>query len=82
MIKPESGLLKTRDASNRKINTVGVINLAVDIGGRVEMVKFKVVERLALPIIVGCGYCETYVESVKLKQRTLELDDGTAVPIL
>lgn len=46
MIKPDPTPMKLRDANKRVINTVGAINLAVNIGGWVDMVNFKVIKRL------------------------------------
>ena len=81
-IRPDPNPLKTRDANNRPINSLGVISLAIDIGGRVEIMDFKVVERLAVPVILGCDYCDKHVEAIRPRQRVVELDDGTTVPIL
>lgn len=53
--------MKTRDANNRALNSTVVINLDVDIGGRVEIVNFKVVERLAVSVILGCDCCDRHV---------------------
>jgi len=82
LIRPDPSPLTTTDANNRQIQPLGIISLAVDIGGRVEVINFKVVERLAVPVILGCDYCDKHVEAIKRRQRIVELDDGTIVPII
>ena len=47
-----------------------------------EIISFKVFERLAVPVILGWDYCEKHVEAIKPRQRIVELDDGTTVPII
>ena len=82
LIRPDPSPIKTKDANNRPIQPVGVVSLAVDIGGRVEVINFKVVERLAVPVILGCDYCDKHVEAIKPRQRFVELEYGTTVPII
>lgn len=65
LIKPDPNQLKTRDTNNRQINSLGVINLAVDVGGTVEVMNLKVAEQLALPVIVCCEYCDKHVEAIR-----------------
>ena len=78
--RPITGQVEGRE--NRTINSLGVVSSAVDIGGRVEIINFKVVERLAVPVILGCDYCDKHVEAIKPRQRVVERDDGTTVPII
>ena len=77
-----TGLLTDQDANNRPIQPLGVVSLAVDIGGRFEVIHFKVVERLAVLVIIGCAYCDKHVEAIKPRQHVVEIEDGTTVPII
>lgn len=81
LIKPDPALINTKDDNHTPINKLGVSSLAVNIGGRVEVMKFKVVERLAVPVIISCEYCDENVEVIKPRQRIVQLGDGTTVRI-
>lgn len=82
MIKTDLAPIKTRNAKNRPINTLGVVSLVVDIGGRAEVMNFKVVKRLAVPVILGCDYYDKHAEAIRPRQVIVELDDRTTAPIL
>ena len=73
---------RIKDAGNRNVRILGKITLAVILGHRVETISFYVVERLKLQIILDCDFCDRHVEAIKPRQRLIEIDDGTTVPIL
>lgn len=80
-IKPSPNI-NVQDANNRKVNTSGTINIAVEIGNKVEMVTLNVVKHLATDLKLGCDYCDGHVEAIKPQQRIMKLDDGASVPIV
>lgn len=59
-----------------------VIDLLVELGSRLEIVKFKVNERLGTNVLPGCDFCDTNVDSILSRLREVELDDGTVVPLI
>lgn len=71
-----------REANNRKFHNIGTIYLAFEIGNRVEVVNFNVVERLSANVLPGWDYFEKYVEAFKPRQRVVQLDDRTTLPII
>lgn len=69
------------EANNRKVHTIGRITISFEIGGRVEMVNFNVVERRGTSVLLGCDYFDRQIEAIKPYQRTVQLDDIEKVPI-
>ena len=56
--------------------------MTVMLAHRVETISFYVVERLTTQAILGCDFCGKHVEAIKPRQRLVEMDDETNVPIL
>ena len=54
----------------------------MNIGGRVESVRFNVVPLLAVDVIIGCDFFDTHIEPIRPRKCIVELNDGTAVPIV
>ena len=54
----------------------------VQLGTRADQVRFYVVERLGASAILGCDFCDKHVDSIRPRQRSIILDDGTTVPIV
>lgn len=71
-----------RDANGRRVSIEGIIDLVVELGTRTEVVQFKVNERVGTDVILGCDFCDKHVEAIRPRQREVELDDGTRVPIV
>lgn len=71
-----------RDANGRRVNIGGIVDLVVEVGMRTEVFQFKVNERLGTDVILGCAFCHTHVEAIRSRQREVELDDRTIIPIL
>lgn len=75
-------LVDIADANNRPLSTVGVIDLLVRLGHYVVKLDFLVCKQLAAPVILGCDFCDRFVESIRPRARTVEMEDGTSVPIV
>lgn len=73
---------KIVDANKRRVEIEGTIDLSVELGGRIESVRFNVVPRLAVEVILGCDFCDKHVEAIRPRKRLVELDDGTTIPIV
>lgn len=43
------------------------------LGSRVELVTFKVVERLSTQVISGCYFCDNHFEAIRPRKRCVEL---------
>ncbi len=71
-----------RDANNRRVQIAGTVKLAVRIGHTTDNINFNVVERLGTEVIIGCDYLDKHVEAIRPRQRRVEMDDGTTVPIV
>lgn len=81
-IRPRGNCVKIRDVDNCSVNVDGTIDLVVNIGGRVEIVLFNIVERLATQLSLWCEYCDKHIESIHPRKRQVELVDGTIVQIV
>lgn len=78
----EACLPDIRDANKRPIKSLGTIKLVVQLGNHVVMLPFIVCTTLAAPVVLGCDYCDRFVEAIRPKNREVELDDGSTVPIV
>ena len=74
--------IRIKDAGNRNVKIAGKITLTVMLGNRGGSISFYVIERLTTQVILGCHFCDKHVEAIKPRQRLVEMDDGTTVPIL
>ena len=80
--KPRYGPLPNiSDADNNPIRMIGLVDLVTRLGNRIVKVEFIVCERLAAPVILGCDFCDRFVEAIFPRKRLIEMDDGTTVPI-
>ncbi|CAN8072774.1 unnamed protein product [Agarophyton chilense] len=71
-----------RDANRNAVRTLGAVKLPVRIGHYLVKVKFVVCRSLAAPIVLGCDYCDRFVEAIRPRSRLITLDDGSTVPIV
>ena len=71
-----------RDANKGRVQSLGVITLRVQLGLYQSRVDFVVCERLSVPVILGCDFCDRHVEAIRPRSKEVELDDGTTVPIV
>ncbi|CAN8068861.1 unnamed protein product [Agarophyton chilense] len=74
--------LDAADAGNNPLETVGVIDLVVRLGPCVVKLHFIVCRSLPAPLILGCDFCDRFVEAVVPRLKRVELDDGSSVPIV
>ena len=70
------------DANNNPIRMTGLADLVVRLGTRIAKVEFIVCERLAAPVFIGSDFCDRFVEAIYPRKKTIELDDGSTVPIV
>ena len=71
-----------RDANKARVRTAGTVTLKCQFGSYFVRVNFVVCERLSVPVILGCDFCDRYVEAIMPRRKVVELDDGTTVPIV
>ena len=69
------------DANDNSIRMKGLAGLIVLLGARLVKLEFIVCERLAAPLILGCDFMDRFVESIYPRKKTVEMDDGTTIPI-
>ena len=82
LIRPIREGFRIKDSGNRNVRIAGKITLNVMLGHRVETISSYVVERLTTHVILGCDFCDRQVDAIKRRQRLVEVDDGTTVPML
>lgn len=70
------------DANGRPVNIVGTVSLYVRFGSYVVKCDFYVCEHLATSYILGGDFCDRFVNAIRPRKRTVELDDGTEIPIV
>ena len=70
-----------RGANGRPLQTVGVTTLHVRVGTEGDRQQFIVCEQLAVDVILGCQFCDQYVEAIRPRDRTVVLNDRSVVPI-
>ena len=69
------------DANNNPIRMKGLADLIVHLGSHLVKLEFIVCERLAAPLILGCDLMDRFVEAIYPRKKTVEMDDGTTIPI-
>ena len=82
LIKPLDEEVQVRDANKRQLRLCGQIQLMVTIDSRDQLVTFYEADHLATPVILGCDFLDKNVEAIRPRNRTIELADGTIVPII
>ena len=70
------------DANNNSITMTGLVDLLVRLGSRIAKAEFIVCEQLAAPVIIGCDFCDRFAEAIYPRKKTIELGDGSTVPIV
>lgn len=81
-IKPLDDDFNIGNASRKPVPVCGSINLMVNIRYITEEVGFFVVDNLATAVILGCDYCDKYIEEIRPRLKIVERDDGCAVTVL
>ena len=81
-IMPPSSSTNVRNASGSSVPIAGTIDLVVQVGESIEHVNFLVAKKLATSVILGCDFCDRHVESIRPRDRTVVMDDGSTVPII
>lgn len=71
-----------RDAVNNCVNIFVTIELSIDDGEKLVIVKFYVVDKLGADVIFGGDFFGKYVETIRLHRRGTKLDGGTKVLII
>lgn len=74
--------LDIADANNRPLRTVGYLPLVLRLGTYVVQLDFVVCDSLAAPVILGCDFCDRFVEAIRPRAKTVEMADGSTVPIV
>ena len=69
------------NANNNPIRMFVLVNLENRHGNRIVKVECIVCERLAVPVILVCDFCDRFVEATFPRKRLIGMEDGTTVPI-
>jgi transposase InsO family protein len=62
-----------KDANGRLLSSVGMVQLPCQVGGLTVATDFIVVERLAVPLILGCDFIDQNILSIRPKESIIEL---------
>ena len=65
LLRKSTSTTKIVDTNERQVEVDGFIELSVNIGGRIESVRFNVVPRLAVDVIIGCDFCDKHIEAIR-----------------
>lgn len=69
-------------ANNNPLRTLSAISLVVRLSCSVVKLIFIVRGSLAAPVIPGCDFCDRFVEAIRPRTRSVQLADGSIVPIV
>lgn len=64
------------------LNLLETINIAVKLDTYNIRVIFSVCELLAASMILGGNLCDKFARNIRPGDKTIELEDGTIIPIL
>lgn len=81
-IKPLDGTLTIRKESGKSVPIVGSVPLVVQIGTSQSTLTFLVDKQLVADVILGCDYCDHYVQSIRPRRFHVEIDNASIVPIV
>lgn len=81
-IKHTGSYLRSRDAGNHRVDIIATIDLSIEVGSQVAIIKLYVVGKLVTDVILDCEFCDKHVEDIISHQRVVEIEDGTTVPII
>ena len=70
------------DANSNPIQVKGIMRLLIRLKTRAYWIEFIMCDSLAAPVILGCNFCDKHVEAILPRQRLVELEDGTTIPIV
>ena len=70
------------DANSNPIPVKGITRLLVHLKTRAYWVEFIVRDSLAAPVILGCDFCDKHVKAILPRQRLVELENRTTIPIV
>lgn len=74
--------LDIADANDNPLQTVGTIILKERLGTYFVHLDFVACKSLASPVILGRDFCDRFVDSIRLRIRTVELEDGSTILIV
>ena len=81
-INTSTNLPEVSDANVNPIQMLGTAQQVVRLGHRVMSLTFIVCRTLAAPLILGCDFCDRFVEAIFPRQKTILMDDGNTVSII
>lgn len=77
-----SETLKTHDSNYQPLRIISSIKHYDHVGVMNGLVSFLVCEKLTVPAVVGCDFCNQSVECIYQKTRLEEAIDASIVPIV
>ena len=81
-IRPLDKQIDIRNVNGKALPIKGTIRLAVNVGKSDEIMTFYVAEKLVTPVLLGCDYCDSHVESIRPRNRIVEMSGGSTVNII
>lgn len=79
---PETTTTRIHDSNDNPLHIVVCLKLYVHVALLTELHTFSMCERLAVPGIHECDFCDQMVQSTFPRTRSDKLIDGSTVPIV
>lgn len=74
-------MVNLASASNHRLHVMGIATLSVSIGDYKARQQFIVVKKLGADVILGCTFIDAHVRSIRPRQKSIELQNDSVVPI-
>jgi len=81
-LHPRAHLPHIVDANKNPISARGMITLRLSSGGFATDVDFVVVQRLAVPVLLGTSFINRHVEALYPRRQRVRWSNDVSVPIL
>jgi len=81
-LHPRPHLPHIVDANKNPISARGMVTLRLRSGGFATDVDFVVVQRLAVPVLLGTSFINSHVEAVYPRRQRVRWSTDASVPIL
>jgi transposase InsO family protein len=79
LVYPLHNSPKITDAQGGSLGTVGVVHLCISLCSRVVEVPFIVVDRLAIPLLLGTGFIDENVVAILPKERLVQFGNDSSL---
>lgn len=72
-------LMEIADANYRPVDTVGTVSIRFWLGMTFGTVNVVVCKTLTAPLVLGCNYCDRFVDAIRPRHSWVDLVDGSVI---